>query len=522
MVQKHRLFLLGCIICSTVAHSQTMVPDSSFGTNGIATHPLQFEYPEPHSILIDDHKITLAIDYFNDYDLSISRIHRLTSTGEMDASFGTNGIIRTGGRSQSRVTGLLKQPDGKLLALSVQSYKYDWDLDTLWLQRFMPNGMPDSSFGENSRVYNHIEYMSMSAHALRLKPDGHIALLYRINDREFTGTDEQYVAQLSADGAVDKSFGKGGRVENASIYDSLKADMLALPDNSLLVACNYKRADAKWSSCLVRYLKNGKMDSSFGVNGVLLLNTVNTSVHTIRLRSQKNGKLLIRTTDDGNDVVLRYNGDATLDNSFGTNGKVVISASGSHRVYPQIEVQANERIVLTMRTGSFLKRLMPDGSLDASFGNNGLLDYSAIDYGQYGVAIKSYKNALIMSGVRYEAPYYRLKVAVYKPEGSAPVLGNGKAIERSITSVPGKMNAVSATSIKAYPNPVRTVFTVAGMQRNTAKTLILTNAAGQNVRTVNVQSATCQFNVAGLPPGLYYVTVLQDNVSPVTLRVVKE
>jgi uncharacterized delta-60 repeat protein len=82
-----------------------------------------------------------------------------------------------------------------------------------------------------------------------------------------------------------------------------------------------------------------------------------------------NGQILVAGEDDSQTlVIVRYNSDGSLDNSFGTAGKLDTGILGA-----SIYSLANGNIIVSGRVGnnSIISKYLPDGKIDLSFGANG-------------------------------------------------------------------------------------------------------------------------------------------------------
>ena len=118
---------------------------------------------------------------------------------------------------------------------------------------------------------------------------------------------------------------------------------------------------------VIRHLRNGALDTSFGGNGVATLQ------QPIIGAAVAAGPRRIAVAGPGVDedlLVARFNLDGSRDRSFGQNG----IARPYQRVggaVPDIAVQSDSRI-LVGGVGALL-RLTPDGALDRSFGEEGFL-----------------------------------------------------------------------------------------------------------------------------------------------------
>lgn len=86
--------------------------------------------------------------------------------------------------------------------------------------------------------------------------------------------------------------------------------------------------------------------------------------------------------------VARYNIDGSLDNSFGTNGKVYISTGASGAKNPAVAIAPSGAIYLAATRGSggmfYVIRLNTNGTPDNTFGTNGILADSILSGTQVG------------------------------------------------------------------------------------------------------------------------------------------
>ena len=117
---------------------------------------------------------------------------------------------------------------------------------------------------------------------------------------------------------------------------------------------------------------------------------------------QADGKLVVvGTTYQNNDytgedfAVARYNANGTLDKTFGVGGKVQTDFPGLAAVASSLVIQPDGKIVvaggafpLFTFLGDFkVIRYNPDGSLDSSFGNGGIVTTSFPGQGSYAFAL---------------------------------------------------------------------------------------------------------------------------------------
>lgn len=129
------------------------------------------------------------------------------------------------------------------------------------------------------------------------------------------------------------------------------------------------------------------LDTSFGENGM-----ITTTLFTPKaIKMQKDGKILVAgeykrpfgTSSHLNHIIYRFNADGTIDESFGTNGKVNGNISTNESVMGIYEAEDNKIVLLMKRAGpSIFKRFNSDGSLDITLGNNGEKVFSFAKYNQ--------------------------------------------------------------------------------------------------------------------------------------------
>ena len=132
----------------------------------------------------------------------------------------------------------------------------------------------------------------------------------------------------------------------------------------------------------------GDLDPTFGTAGMVMTDINRSTDIAQAVAVQADGKLVVvgqtykHNDFSGEDfVVTRYNTDGTLDNSFGSGGKVRTDFPGLAAVPSSVVIQPNGKIVvaggafpLFTFLGNFeVVRYNPNGSLDTSFGNGGIV-----------------------------------------------------------------------------------------------------------------------------------------------------
>jgi uncharacterized delta-60 repeat protein len=195
-------------------------------------------------------------------------------------------------------------------------------------------------------------------------------------------------AALFAQRELDISFGGTGKVVTSFTNSATSYKPLVQPDNKIIAVGIWNSPQPSSGSffALVRYHTDGSVDTSFGDQG-----RVFTDFHVASwaiqgawtAALQPDGKILAAgyasIIHPGNSfyAMARYNTDGSLDQTFGTGGKVVTQIeTGQHEAYA-IAIGSDGKIVLagsffaTQTTQTLVARYNADGSLDTTFGGDG-------------------------------------------------------------------------------------------------------------------------------------------------------
>lgn len=221
------------------------------------------------------------------------------------------------------------------------------------------------------------------------------------------------VAQANAaDGDVDTTFGDSGAAtlpDDGRTSGALAVEVL--PDGRI-IAAGYIADDAftlqNQDVVLARFLPNGTLDTSFGMDGIVRTDFGGGPETARDLALAPGGRLLIADAFFGPNAVgkgfgvARYLPSGELDSTFGSGG-LVIEDMGDQESVEAIIQQPDDRIIVAgsravpggrRADGDFaLLRLLPDGSVDQSFG---VLGKAGADFA--GFADQVYDLALLPDG----------------------------------------------------------------------------------------------------------------------------
>ncbi|HEX8565143.1 MAG TPA: FG-GAP-like repeat-containing protein [Pyrinomonadaceae bacterium] len=302
--------------------------------------------------------------------------------GWLDLSFGNGGKVLVPVGTGEFARDIKVQSDGKIVVVGEttvsSSPNYNRDFAVL---RLNPNGTLDSSFGNNGVVTTDMGTWGDTPFAVAIQPDNKIVVVGHTHSDTFQ---DIALARYNSDGNLDSAFGNGGKiVMPLTDSEDYLLDVVVQSDGKIL-ASGFARKDFFTSDLLiVRYMENGVPDAAFGTNGVLKRQITQRSVASA-LTLQSDGKIVVAgdVNNSGQDsLLLRLNSDGTFDSTFDGDGQVIVETNISTNFFNSVEIQPDGKIVAAgsslttvSATGGYtVARFNQNGSLDTSFGSNGVV-----------------------------------------------------------------------------------------------------------------------------------------------------
>ncbi len=250
------------------------------------------------------------------------------------------------------------------------------------LARYNGDGSLDTSFGSGGKVVTDAGGLG-GASSVDVLPSGKIL----VAGNAYAGGSDFALMRYNSDGSLDLSFGDDGKVIEDVGSAAGCYGMVVQPDGKILLAGYAGRGQRQASSfCVARYSSNGRLDSSFGKDGLAKTQFSDgfDDAHAIAL--QPDGKIVLAGSADLNRAktpvaVARYNKDGSLDTSFGDEGKVTLKLLGSRSQANAVAIQPNGKIILAGwvldealgREVFAVAMLKSNGDLDTNFGSGGVV-----------------------------------------------------------------------------------------------------------------------------------------------------
>ncbi len=228
-----------------------------------------------------------------------------------------------------------------------------------------------SGFDENGWLTTELGPDS-TAHAVAIQSDSKIVAAgsaYNEGHYDFA------VLRYQPDGFPDTSFGNGGSVLTTFGSD-VWGEAIVTDSEGRVVVAGGERLSPTQGVYLARYNADGSLDATFGEGGKVTTSIASGKSMTVG----EDGKIVV-VGDSGKDIwLLRYTTDGAPDISFGGNGAALVAQG--HEFGPAIDVaiQPDGKVVVLAEVGDviygfdpMLVRCHPDGSLDAAFGEQGVV-----------------------------------------------------------------------------------------------------------------------------------------------------
>ena len=189
--------------------------DPSFSSDGRVTTLSTSETFVPRALAVQGDGRVVVAGYSCDTGTcgptgdSSFRLTRYTPDGGLDTDFGAGGTVTTTvGAGRSQAFDVVLEPDGSLVAAGVASAD-GADRGSFALVRYRPNGALDQTFGSGGKVVTPIGAGFDAISDLVVQPGGG---LIAVGQAEQAGAARFALARYGPSGALDPSFGSGGRL----------------------------------------------------------------------------------------------------------------------------------------------------------------------------------------------------------------------------------------------------------------------------------------------------------------------
>lgn len=457
--------------------------DSSFGINGLFldNSGLQ-QYPMDITIESDNKLILCGYYAYGEQYYVDNFLLKLNANGTADSSFGINGELIFNYPGYYYPQKIALQKDGKIVTAGNNGY--------FFLRRHFPNGQIDSSFGINGIVQTRFDKDEQELHDLIIETNDKIVCVGTTQVLGFPGSGS-YMAfsRYNINGSLDNTFGEGGKSRVKFDYLS-SATSLAIQKNGKYLAGGYTLNLTATIFAATRLLKNGNIDSTFGINGksTTEVGTLN-DLNFIGIGLQQDGRIIMSAEIQlnhsefyDNTTLIAYYGDPIKQQS---------------PIVEKIRRWIRNHTLNWQYLYTDVDHFVIEQSSNDVNGFKEIAKVKAIKSDTYSYSLKNL--------IPHNNKYYR--ITAINTDGS-------KVISDVISDE-------DIISIIISPNPAKNVLKISGLPVNQKATISIINRNGNVLQSATSYSSTYNMNVSTLRNGLYNVQVIiNDKIQ--SLKFVKE
>jgi uncharacterized delta-60 repeat protein len=320
-------------------------------------------------------------------------LKKLKSDGSSDNNFGVDGVVVDGAGTDAMA--IAAQKDGKVIAVG-----YGGPM-LATIARYNEDGSKDQTFGSSGSVYLNFDGYNVSKDLQILSTGKILISTYSSSwgQSDSPSINSIGIARLNQDGTLDETFGINGKVKIDS-YIPYDWTFVRTQTNKKIVVSSTTTSGNGWDIFLSRLNSNGDIDLTYGSSGFAYV-SVNGTQHGRSLNIDRDNNAYVAGSSQPLEINagdIAYNVDVPrdffvtkltpqglLDLSFGNGlGSVTVDLGGADTCQAST-VQSDGKIILAGMSiiegidYLALLRLNKDGSIDATFGNNGKVLVSGLD-----------------------------------------------------------------------------------------------------------------------------------------------
>jgi len=178
--------------------------------------------------------------------------------------------------------------------------------------------------------------------------------------------------------------------------------------------------------------QQGFLDYSYGTLGFAEYSFANQGPHEVKIKVQSDEKILqagtVFVSPWSDFIVSRLNPNGSIDSTFANSGKLILSIGTGHDYLRDIAIQSDGKILLAgdshdigVERSFTVVRLNPDGTLDDSFGNNGIVRtyvISSVNVDNQLFSISLQPDNKILAAGRVLYTFIDMAMVRYNPNGT--------------------------------------------------------------------------------------------------------
>ncbi len=287
--------------------------DTTFGNGGIARLERTTHTNINDVSILADGSILLA-----GAEGSNTLLAKMTSSGILDTTFGTNGVVLTAqlGMDYANFKSLIVQSDGKIVATGT-AVPFGSNYATMFAARYLANGTLDTTFDTDGLQVIDTNPTALSSGVVRsavLQSDGKLVIV-GYDAPSSTANENWAVVRLNTNGSLDSTFsGDGLATLDFNGLADYAHDVVLQADGKILVMGGAFVSGNGRDLGFARFNTDGTLDTSFDGDGKLILpNWTGTIWEEVRAGELNSSGQLVFLAGYSNDMrVGRLNVSTTL------------------------------------------------------------------------------------------------------------------------------------------------------------------------------------------------------------------
>jgi uncharacterized delta-60 repeat protein len=258
--------------------------------------------------------------------------------GSLDTTFGTGGTVTTTFTDGVAGVGAFEQSNGDIVAVAQVNFVNNVGTG-IGLVRYTSAGQLDTTFGTNGITVTAFADIAFDPFGFAVHKNGDILVAGVATTK--SGRNEFGLARYTSNGVLDTTFGTKGLVITKVGARSDAPSALLLQPNGQIVMGGFEvaRGNIPGMMSLVRYNSDGNLDTTFGKGGISLAGVTFLGPETLALLS--NGDYLgVGQNANGNTgIVAEFSSKGALLSKV-TSAKVVAVLSSSQSAVPNVMFQS--------------------------------------------------------------------------------------------------------------------------------------------------------------------------------------
>lgn len=306
-------------------------------------------------------------------------------------------------------------------------------------------GTLDSDFdGDGIRIDSFDNNTSDVGQAVVVLPDNKVLVA---GYAEIQGDKDIVLLKYNTDGSPDMAFSGDGKVSFnlGTGYNDVAHSLALQPDGKILIAATTDNASSSYSFVVLRLRPDGVADSSFGTAGYVTIATGSSTAYADYLSvNNATGTIAVGGSTSGALTIYQLHADGSMDNNFGTAGRVTLTPPASYNYYmaelaygPDGKIVTSGQYYFGSDQQFYTNRLNTDGTPDQTFSVDGIVTtlFSNGSHDNAYAMLVQADGKIVVGGYSTDGVHYSFAVLRYDTDGTLDLTFNGTG--KNIITSPG-------------------------------------------------------------------------------------